>query len=125
MVETEQLVQYLESRAGQSLRAVGRYGTDECTLDYLRDDLPRDRTRERLDAIRANITWTWNPPDDSSLAELGPKQASLQVREEVVVLHLLLEDKQGVLIGLEPEAARDLVSFITDCIDQVDSSSSS
>jgi hypothetical protein len=120
MSDTEELLEYLEQRAGESLRAVGRYQREECDLQYLRDDLSRTATRERLDALRANITWSWNPPEDTSLEALGTKQATLQVREQTVILHLLLGDQQGILIGLEPEAARDLTSFITDCLDHID-----
>lgn len=118
--DTEELLEYLEQRAGESLRAVGQYQGEECDLQYLRDDLPRTATRDRLDALRANITWSWNPPEDASLKELGTKRATLQVREQAVILHLLLGNQRGILIGLEPEAARDLTSFITDCLDHVD-----
>ncbi|WP_128081435.1 hypothetical protein [Haloferax sp. ATB1] len=116
MAETEELIDYLESRAGDSLRAVGKYSGETCSLEYVRDDLAHEKVRDRLEAIQANITWSWNPPEDSVLEELGPKSASLQVREAAVILHLPAEDREGVIIGLEPGAASDLTSFITDCM---------
>jgi hypothetical protein len=120
MVEIAELIDYLESRAGDSLRAVGRYSGETCSLEYVRDDLPREKIRDRLETIQTNLTWSWNPPEGSALEELGPKSASLQVREAAVVLHLPVEERKGIIIGLEPGAASDLTSFITDCMRYVD-----
>jgi len=120
MAANEDLVDYLQSRAGRSLRAVGRYDEEGCQLIYRRDDLPREGTQERLEALRTNLTWEWNPPKTPALEELGGEQASLQIREQTVILHLPVEADHGLLIGLEPGAARDLTSFITDCMQHVD-----
>lgn len=119
MEEVERLVHYLESRAGDSLRVVGLYRSEACRVEYLREDLSRERTRARLEAIQTNLNWSWQPPDDSSLEKLGPKSASLQVREAAVILHLPVDDREGIIIGLEPGAASDLMSFITDCMNYV------
>ena len=114
------MIEFLESRAGDSLRVVGRYNGETCTLEYVREDLPREEIRDRVDALRANITWSWNPPGHPTVEKLGTKQASLQVRKKAVILHLPLGEERGVLIGLEPEASRNLTTFITDCMSHVD-----
>jgi hypothetical protein len=73
-----------------------------------------------LEALRTNLTWEWTPPKTPALEELGSEHASLQNCEQSVILHLPLGRDCGLLIGLEPGAARDLTSFITDCMSHVD-----
>jgi hypothetical protein len=100
MAEHEELIEFLQSRAGNALRAVGRYNDDTCRLTYLRDGLPREETRDRLDALRANITWAWNPPSQPTIDQLGTKEASLQIREQAIILHIPLDT------GWNPDRSR-------------------
>lgn len=114
------LVDFLQDRAGNYLRAVGWYEKKTVELGYLRRDLSRDVMQQRLEEVHEHITWSWNPPESATIQGLGAKRASLQVREQAVILHLPINTEKGVVVGLEPEAAGHLTTFIGDCLDYVD-----
>ena len=120
MTELDNLLEYLDDVAGSSLRAVGSYRGDAFELRYHRDDLEADKLYDRLEGIHEHVTWDWRPPDDRAITELGGKLASLQIREQAVILHLITGDDRGVLIGLDSDAARDLNAFVVECLDRVD-----
>lgn len=114
------LVSFVQRRAGESLRAIAEYETADLDLLYYRDDLPKTEITERVDTIHDNITWAWNPGDEEVVSKLGAKRATVQVREEAVVIHLLKGVNHGYLIGLEPGAARNLTTFLGECLDRIE-----
>ena len=116
----DSLVSFVEQRAGDSLRAVAEYNEDGIGLLYSRDDLNRDEITERINAIHDNITWEWNPSNDTIVSELGEKRATLHVHEGAVIIHLLEKADRGYLVGLEPEAARDLTTFLGECLSHIE-----
>lgn len=116
----DELVEYLEDEAGSSLRAIGVYHGSDYELQHHRDDLDPEILVDRLRTIQANITWEWRPPDEGTIEELGKKIATLQVRKQAVILHLLVGKDHGIVIGLDPEAARNLNTFIIECLERVD-----
>ena len=113
------LVSFLEQRAGDSLRAVAKYQNENVNLLYYREDLQQNTMLNRTKTIHDNITWDWNPEEDEVTSELGEKQATVQIREESVIIHLLEEENLGYIIGLEPDAARSLTTFVGACVDQI------
>lgn len=114
------LVSFVEQRAGDSLRAVAKYEKADFDLLYYRDDLQKHTITKRVDTIHGNITWAWNPDEEEVASELGEKRATLQIREEAVVIHLLETAHQGYLIGLEPDAARNLTTFLGECLTHIE-----
>ena len=62
----------------------------------------------------------WNPRDDDLAGELGDTHATLQVRDEAIIIHLLETHKEEYLIGLEPDAARNLTTFLDQCLDHLE-----
>lgn len=114
------LVSFVERRAGDTLRAIAEYDNTEFELLYRRDDLPRSEITTRVETIHENITWAWNPSDDDVIAELGEKRATVQVRKDAVIIHLLEDVHQGYLIGLDPDAARNLTTFLGECLNHIE-----
>lgn len=114
------LVSFVERRAGESLRAVAEYDHADVELLYYRDDLNRTTITDRVATIHDNITWAWNPSENTVVSELGEKRATLQIREEAVVIHLLEDVKHGYLIGLDPDAARNLTTFLGECLSHIE-----
>lgn len=113
------LVSFVHQQAGESLRAIAEYEQADVELLYYRDDLPKHTITERVATVHDNITWAWNPDEDEVVAELGKKRATVQVRDEVVIIHLIEEAGQGYLIGLEPDAARNLTTFLGECLNRI------
>lgn len=117
---TPSLVPFVEQEAGPSLRAIAEYEQTEVELLYRRDDLPRDEITARVDTIHESIRWAWNPDESDVVRELGAKRATIQVRENAVIVHLPASDDHGYLIGLEPDAARNLTTSIGECLTRVE-----
>lgn len=78
-----------------------------------REDLGKSDMYDRVQAIHRAV----QPRDgESVLDELGAAYATVQMREDAVILHFPMGDGSGYLVGLEPDVARDLSSFISDCL---------
>jgi len=48
----------------------------------------------------------------------GKAYATLSVRKHAVVLNFRREPRSGILVGLDPEAARQLVAFIHESMER-------
>ncbi|MDY6819677.1 MAG: hypothetical protein SVG88_13540 [Halobacteriales archaeon] len=115
MVSPDPLVPFLRERAGELLRGVARYDSQEYRLTYRRQDIDPEVAHECLRTIYQNLQTARG--DESPLDQhLGAKQANVQVRENGVVIALFESSSKGVLIALDPEASQELISFIQRCL---------
>ncbi|GAB7012593.1 hypothetical protein [Halolamina salina] len=111
---TEELIAYLRRRAGSHLRAVAAYDESAWEITYLRDDLDRRMARERTEKIYGGVKTGLGPSGIED--EMGERYATLQVRDEAVLLNLTWNETEGAIVGLEPEAASQLTGFIDECL---------
>lgn len=119
MVDRPKLVEFLERRAGDHLRAAGECEGRKADLWYVREDIDCEAITSRFRRIHDNITWSWNPPEEELDETLGAKRASLQIRQHAVIIYLPTADDTGVIIGLEPDAATALNTFVGQCLEYV------
>ena len=117
--QADQLAIYLERRAGDSLRAVIRYTGSEFSLAYLRDDISKPKFLPRMEEVLLNITKSGPNRNRAITEEFGPLQASVHVREKGVFLHFPVEREKGIVVSLEPGAARQLSTFIRECMEKI------
>ena len=110
------LTEYLRTRAGDYLRGVVQYDDESFEIIYIRDGLDRDAFRKRVEHIHRNIVQ--RPAVETGDDSFGKPYATLSVREYAVVLNLRLTPTEGIIVGLEPDAARDLVSFIHETMER-------
>lgn len=113
-------LEYLQDRAGDSLRAVEWYRADEAELVYLRDDLELADMQARADEIHELVTRERPPYAMPGIQQLGAKLATVNFYEEAVLLNFPLGENYGVVVGLEPGVARSLHGFIDDCRSTLD-----
>lgn len=115
-----ELAEYLEQRAGDSLRAVGHYSTDNYEIVYLRDDVREQYSDDKIEEIVEDLRWeSFAKPTQERQYRLGSLTCSIQAFEEGVVMHFPYDDNRGTLISLAPGAARQLMGFIDDCLSQI------
>lgn len=112
----DRLTEFLRRRAGDYLRGVVQYDDESFEIIYVRDGLDAAAFRERVEHIHTSIVERPTPEvgDDS----FGKPYATLSVRERAVVLNLCWNETEGLLVGLEPDAARDLVAFIHETMER-------
>jgi hypothetical protein len=112
----EELLSYLQRRAGEYLRTVTVYDQEGYEIRYIRDDVDEAATREIVDeaygGIQSGLQLT--SVDD----ELGKRYATVQVREMAVILHFPREGADGCFVSLDLEAGRQLIQFVTECMDR-------
>lgn len=111
----ERLAEYLRDRAGENLRGVIEYDGDGYEINYMREDLDADAFRQRVEYAYTRILQ--GQTNESELAAFGKSYATLSVREYAVILNLRRTPTEGILVGLDPGAARQLVSFIHDSLE--------
>lgn len=111
---TEELVSYLEGRAGSHLREVAVYDENSWEIMYLREDLDKQIAQERIEQIYTGVKAGLGPQELEH--EVGERYATLQVREDAVLLNLPWDRSEGSFVGLEPGAASQLMGFIDECL---------
>ncbi|AHG05307.1 hypothetical protein HALDL1_11330 [Halobacterium sp. DL1] len=112
----ESLVEYLQDRAGGHLRGVVRYDGSGFDVVYVRDGLDGDAFRARVSNIHESIVG--QPAAEIGDETFGKAYATLSVRKHAVVLNFRREPRSGILVGLDPEAARQLVAFIHESMER-------
>ena len=117
--QADRLSTYIEGRARENLRAVVRYSNNEYSLTYLRDDISESKFLQRMEEVLVNITKGGPNRGKALTEEFGPLEASVHVREQGVILHFPIEQGTGIIVSLEPGAARQLSTFIRDCMEEI------
>lgn len=109
---SNRLLDYVQRRAGDYFRGCATYSADGAELLTKRDGLDErtmnDRVEEMYRAIRLQDRF-------DAVDTLGPPSAIIQLRQKAVLVHFPVDDEYGYLLGMEPEAARDLHSFVSEC----------
>jgi hypothetical protein len=114
------LVAFVEERAGETLRVIAEIEQPDYTVHYRRSDLQRDEVADRMDRIHGEGTVAWNMGTGDALAGVGEKRATVEIREEAVIVHLLVETGRRYVLEFEHSAARNLTSFLGECFERTD-----
>ena len=112
------LVAYLRDRTGESLRGVVRYDNDAIDILYLREDLREIRPQSQIDHMLARVVPESNAREERSFP-FGDLYVSVHRFEEAILMHFPTGDYQGVVVSLEPETARRLNKFTTECLKRI------
>lgn len=116
-----ELAEYLKQRAGDSLRVVGHYSTDDYEIVYLRDDVREQYSDDEIEEIVEDLRWeSFAKPSQERQYRLGSLTCTSQASEEGVMMHFPYDDRYGTLVSLDPGATRQLMQFIDDCPTRID-----
>ena len=106
---------YLRDRVGEHLRGVVRYHRETLDILYLRDDVREVRLESQFDRLE---------PESRSAEErafpLGDLYVTVRRFEEAIIMHFPTGNNRGIVVSLEPETARDLNTFTTECLKHID-----
>jgi len=110
------LVEFLERQAGDHLRGVIQYSENDYSSLYMRTDIddlyPDEKMEDLCDYYRKQST-VQNAEEPFSL---GNCHCNVSVYDDAILCHFAQGDDIGTVITLEPEAGRDIVGFITECL---------
>ncbi|WP_135829337.1 DUF7522 family protein [Halorussus halobius] len=111
-----QLVEYLRRRVGDDLRRVVCYGEDETDVLFARGD----RSDVESDAERAvQYLRHESRSRERRTFPFGELNGTVRSFEDAVVMHFPLAQSRGIVVTLDPNAARQLNAFMDECIDQL------
>ncbi|GGN07265.1 hypothetical protein GCM10009021_02910 [Halarchaeum nitratireducens] len=91
------------------------YDEDDWTTIYVRDDLATERLRDSVPNIVERTREARALVREDDYERLGETTATTEVHDSGVVLHFPREDRRGVIISLDREAARRLSAFVSQC----------
>lgn len=113
------LVKFLQKQAGDYLRGAVHYTADDYETLYLRDDVGALYSGEKMQELfeyyrQVNRDQTLAPPFD-----LGNDHCTVDFYDDAILFHFTQGDDVGTVITLAPEAGRDIIQFITECLEQL------
>ena len=115
--ETAQiLAEYVYDLAGDGLRTVVIVTKDDHEIQYLRDDLKQNYTREGYTEVVDTFRLK-NPFLSPDLAgkPIGERRAIINYHESACVIQLPFSESETILISVSRETAKDLIEFIESC----------
>lgn len=115
----QNLIRYLERRAGSHLRAAAFYTESDYSILYIKDDVDRKYSEREFERIADRMRSDIRPHRAEQTFELGEFNCSLWAFEKGVVIHFPQGSSKGTIITLEPEAARQFKDFIGDCAERI------
>ena len=108
------LIEDLEDRAGENYRATVRYNGDETEILYVREDLEETRLTSQTDRIVRRLRPETSSKEEASFP-FGDLAATVRVFHDAILLHFPRGKNRGIFVSLEPETARSLTTFISEC----------
>lgn len=118
------LAGFFKQEVGQSLRLVGHYTDAEIDLVYLRADL-----QQRYDEGDFQQTFAIHRQDKAAAAQqqsviaAGNHHATLRIYDEAIVFNFAQTDEIGTVVSVTPEVGRDLLTFVTRYLEQLQTNS--
>lgn len=114
------LIDLLENRTLEHLRFVQWFRGGQSEVVYLRDDLDREAVTRRGRTLHQRLKTIDEAAAGAPLEDLGANLATVNLCERGVMMYFPAGGQYGVVVGLDPDVARDLHRFVEDCRTHVD-----
>jgi hypothetical protein len=113
------LVNFLKEQAGNYLRSAIHYSGDDYVSLYTRDDVATLYSAEKMEPVIEYFRQNGRNQPDDELFDLGENHCTVNFYDDALQFHFSQGDEIGTVITLDPEAGRDIVEFITECLIQL------
>lgn len=117
-------VRFLHTRAGDAVRTAFRYSNTDWEALYLRGDVETAELRESVTSIMERLRADQPIVAHDEYQQIGEPQASVQIYEEGVLVHIWESDTHGVAISLDVEVAKNLSEFVDQCAEALNDTQS-
>lgn len=115
----QDLLRYLKDQAGEYLRGVAVYTTDDYKIVYLRDDIRSPRFESEADAIITRIRQESRVREHRSFP-FDDLRGTVRAFGDAMVMHFPRTQERGTVITLDPGVARDLNTFMGGCLKRIE-----
>ena len=115
----KELTPYLKDAAGEYLRGVVWYEDNEYDIRFIRDDLRTKRLKSEVDTMIDRLRRESRAGERRAFP-FGDVNATVRSFEEAMVMHFPSTQGQGTVVTFDPEVARQLNTFIGNCLDCID-----
>lgn len=117
MGSTQDLADFLQRKADDYLRSVIHYEGETYNIVFLRDDVKSGYSDEDVEEIVEELFWEgYSTPLQESVYPHGELNCTIRCFENVVGMHFPHDDTAGTAVSMDAQAARDLYSFVGDCL---------
>jgi hypothetical protein len=113
------LVEFLEGQADEYLRGAIHYSTDGYESLYMRDDIAGLYSDEGMEDLCEYYREQSQVQTSEEPFALGNCHCNVSFYDEAILLHFSQGDDIGTVVTLDPEAGRDIVGFITNCLERL------
>jgi hypothetical protein len=110
------LVEFLEEKTGEHLRGAIHYSEDGYETLYMREDIDARYSDEDLASLSRYYSQQSKVHNTEEPFSLGECHCNVSFYDDAILFHFSQGDSIGTVITLEPEAGRDIVGFITECL---------
>jgi hypothetical protein len=113
-----QLLGLLRDRAGPALRSVVSYDPGGSEVLHLREDVSARYSEAQAESLVDAVRGSASGEEVRAAAGMGGDLAcTVHVWDDHIGMHFPLAEGTGVLVALDPDAAGELYSFVTECRD--------
>lgn len=116
------IVDFLLERAGDRIRSVASYSATDSQVLFLREDDPEGYDAQRLESVieECRKENARSGRIEHMHGDDGPLNCVVRTFDRGVEMHFVTGDEQGVVVGLDPDAATNLHGFVDDCLGHLD-----
>lgn len=114
----QHLLTFLKEQAGDYLRGVAIYDADNYDSLYVRDDVQAEHFEDEIDRMIDRLR------EESRARELrdfpfDELNGTVRSFGDALVMHFPRPQERGTVITLDPEVARDLNTFMSQCLQRI------
>ena len=111
------LVEFLQTRADDYLRGAVHYSADDYETLYMRADVDDLYSPENMEELFRYFRHKNRDQNRKEPFDLGNDHCTVDFYDDAILFHFTQGEEVGTVITLDPEAGRDIVQFITECIE--------
>ena len=113
------LVRYLKATAGDHLRGVAVYQSDDYDVIYIRGDVRDRRFESEVDAMIDRLRQESRAREHRSFP-FDELRGTVRSFGDAMVMHFPRTHERGTVITLDPGVARDLNTFMGECLQRIE-----
>lgn len=110
------LVEFLQTRAADYLRGAVHYSADDYESLYMRPDVDDLYSAEKMEELFRYYRRKNREQNSDEPFDLGNNHCTVDFYDDAILFHFTQGEEVGTVITLDPEAGRDIIQFITECI---------